>query len=223
MLNDGSLPLILGSRSPQRLELLSQMIPPSRIKIVVPEEEAEAGFDGRETMESILSQLTGIARTKNEAVRRQLAPGKGKTGSRSITGWSAILTADTIVIATEADARSVVLGKPDGPEWEAKTRSWFLNYYSGKTHRVATAICVRTPEEMLLEQCVLTDVTFSPIDSRLLEWYLSTREPLGKAGGYGLQGAASLFVTAMDGSPSNVIGLPMRETWDALLRAGVFS
>ena len=104
--------LILGSRSPRRRELLSLLVPSARMEVVVPVDDTEAGFDGLETMETILPRLAGIARTKNEAVREQLVQSEQKSGS-----WGAVLTADTVVIAQKTKSRSVVLGKPDGPDW----------------------------------------------------------------------------------------------------------
>jgi septum formation protein len=62
-----------------------------------------------------------------------------------------------------------------------------------------------------------------PEDPELLKWYLTTGEPLGKAGGYGIQGAADVFVQKVEGSLSNVIGLPLRETRAALRELGVLS
>jgi septum formation protein len=64
-------------------------------------------------------------------------------------------------------------------------------------------------------------VTFGADGQPFLEWYLATGEPRGKAGGYALQGAGSLFVERVNGSPSNVVGLPLRETWEVLREAGM--
>ena len=66
-----------------------------------------------------------------------------------------------------------------------------------------------------------SEVTFAADGGPFLDWYLSTGEPRGKAGGYALQGAGGLFVERVDGSPSNVVGLPLRETWELLREAGV--
>ena len=61
-----------------------------------------------------------------------------------------------------------------------------------------------------------TAVTFRPIAPAEIDWYLSTEESLGKAGGYALQGLASLFVTRIEGSLSNVVGLPLEAVWRGL-------
>lgn len=194
--------IILGSASPRRIELLSQLVPKSRIQVFPPPDGNEAGFVGLTTEEQIRLRLADIARTKNEAVRKLPLP----------ADWGALLTADTIVIASTGQETHLVMEKPDGPDWKQKTRTWFETYYSGQSHQVATALCLRTPVDQLREVIVLTTVTFTNVTPGMLEWYLQTGEPLGKAGGYGLQGAASLFVTAIQGSPSNVIGLPLLET-----------
>ena len=194
-------PIILGSRSPRRFELLSHLLPESRIQVLAPSDTTEAGFAGLKTLEQIRERLTAIARTKNDAVRNLLTR----------PGWGGILTADTVVIADNSQS-PIVLEKPDGPDWERKTRHWFQHYYSGRSHQVATAVCLRTAGEQIVEQLIHTNVHFCEVTSEMLDWYLSTREPLGKAGGYGLQGAAALFVTAVHGSPSNVVGLPLLET-----------
>jgi len=204
--------LILGSRSPRRLQLLAHLLPPSRIRVLVPADEQEAGFSEPNSLDEILLQLAGIARTKNEAVFRQLGGPLNGCG---------ILSADTVVIVPHQENSLRVLGKPDGPDWEHTTRVWFQSYFSGKSHQVATALCLRTSQGELLERQVLTTVQFCEIPSDMIEWYLSTQEPLGKAGAYALQGAASCFVTAIHGSPSNVIGLPLLETRELLQQAGL--
>ena len=88
---------------------------------------------------------------------------------------------------------------------------WFREYYAGKAHRAVTALCVATPTGRPIERVVTSEVTFHSDVDRRLDWYLETGEPLGKAGGYAIQGAGSIFVSRVEGSLSNVIGLPLRE------------
>jgi len=202
--------LILGSRSPRRLELLAHLLPRFRIRVLAAADEQEAGFSGRNSIGEILSQLAGIARTKNDTVFQQV--------DSTLRGCG-ILSADTVVIVPNRENSLTVLGKPDGPDWEQTTRVWFQSYFSGKSHQVATALCLRTRQNELLERQVLTTIQFCEIPPDMIDWYLSTREPLGKAGAYALQGAGSCFVTAIHGSPSNVIGLPLLETRELLQQA----
>lgn len=234
-----SLPFILGSRSPRRSELLAHLIPEERIAIVPPRDADEPGFEELHTDPEIIGQLQRIARTKNEDVVGQLAPGT----------WRGVLTADTTIVASDRDGCPVALGKPDGEDWEERLRRWFIEYYSGRTHRVVTAVCVMSPiarhgsvsrvdapnsarltepwhpepwhpegegNHARQEFYVTTEVKLEAVSDELLDWYLATGEPLGKAGGYGLQGAGGMFATSITGSISNVIGLPLKETWQAL-------
>ena len=91
-----------------------------------------------------------------------------------------------------------------------------MDYYPGQTHEVATAFCVAKPAMPPIERVVRSAVTFHDDVTRWLDWYLATEEPRGKAGGYAVQGAGGIFVSRIDGSLSNVIGLPVRELLDVL-------
>lgn len=174
-----------------------------------PQDEAEPGFEDCSTRGQILDRLAGIARLKNDAVLRE----------RSRSLFSAVLTADTTVIA--GAARLEVLAKPDGPDWQDRVREWFLRNYFGKTHAVATAVCLTDHRGNRHEVTAETQVTFCSEDRELLEWYLATGDPLGKAGGYGIQSAGEIFVTRIQGSLSNVVGLPLRETRRLLQSVGL--
>lgn len=203
-------PIVLGSRSPRRIELLGQLLPEERIRVLPPEDHREAGFDGLDALAEILERLAAIARRKNEDVQAQLAP----------KSWAAVLTADTVVTAEDGSGRFVVLGQPDGPNWPDRVREWFECHLLGRTHQVITAVCLTAADGRRHEFTTTTEVTFVSGTSagvpELLDWYLATGEPLGKAGGYGLQGAGGMFAESVRGSLSNVIGLPLRETWSAL-------
>ncbi|WP_437185822.1 Maf family protein [Planctomicrobium sp. SH668] len=194
--------IILGSRSPRRIELLSYLIPPKQIQVVVPEDEREAGFEGLTSLNEILLRLQQIARTKNDAVATQL----------SLQALPLILTADTTVIVPLDSGRFTVVGKPDGANWKEVAAGWFRDYYSDRSHFVATGVCLRCRNGEILQTQVCTKVSFLPVTNAQIDWYLKTEEPLGKAGGYGIQGAAGIFVKAIEGSLSNVIGLPLAET-----------
>lgn len=201
-MSDGSDVIVLGSRSPRRLELLALLIERARIEVVPPSDPREAGFEGLVTCSQIEQRLTRIARDKNDAVAAHLRQPR-----------RAILTADTIIVAQAPDGRRVVLGQPpDDASWPDVVRGWFRTYYLGKTHAALTAVCLRTPDGLLHESLVETEVDFVRDGESLLDWYIATGEPRGKAGGYALQGAADVFVERIVGSPSNVVGLPLRET-----------
>lgn len=198
--------LILGSRSPRRLELLSLLVPRERIEVRAPANSEEAGFDGLTTETEIEERLLQIAREKNADVASQV--------SSSI---HAILTADTTIVGRDGTGRLAVLGQPpDDDTWPDVVREWFRAYYLGKTHTALTAVCLRTPDGRRHEAIARSEVTFRRADESWLDWYLATGESRGKAGGYGLQGAADVFVERIVGSPSNVVGLPLRETAELL-------
>jgi septum formation protein len=95
-----------------------------------------------------------------------------------------------------------------------------LRRLSGRTHQVHTAVFGWAPNGEHAVT-VTTDVTFARLSEQGIEWYLSMGEHLDKAGAYGLQGAGGALVHRIDGSPSNVIGLPLAETIGVLRACGV--
>ena len=202
--------LILGSRSPRRLELLSLLVPRERIVVCAPSDPAEASFDGLTTDDQIARRLQEIARAKNDDVRRQQP------------NAAAILTADTTIVGREEDGTPVVLGQPPEDEtWPDVVQGWFRDFFLGRTHSALTAVCLGTADGPIHERIARSEVTFRSDGDQWLDWYLATGEPRGKAGGYGLQGAADVFVERIEGSPSNVVGLPLRETAELLKECGV--
>ncbi|NNC81855.1 MAG: septum formation inhibitor Maf [Acidimicrobiales bacterium] len=109
-----------------------------------------------------------------------------------------VLAADTTVIID-----GLILGKPvDEPDTRA-----MLHRLSGRRHVVLTAVTIRTMDHTVTDVEEST-VTFSPLSDQDIEWYVLTGEPADKAGAYGVQGAGGLFVSSIDGSTDNIIGLP---------------
>ena len=88
---------------------------------------------------------------------------------------------------------------------------------SGRIHRVHTGVSVVRGDEVR-RSLVTTQVEFSTLADTTIDWYIGTAEPIDKAGGYAIQGAGGALVTRIDGSVSNVIGLPLAETL-ALVRS----
>ena len=205
-MNFSAIKIILGSRSAQRLALLEQIVPAERITVCPPRTVEEAGFEGLANWAEIETRLLQIAREKcadvvGQVLHQQTEKSAGKTF---------VLTADTVIVAGEAD-RLLVLGQPPEPHWRDAVRGWFENHHLGKTHRAASAVCLADLAGNQCERVAVSEVTFSAAAAGLLEWYLDTGEPRGKAGGYGIQGAGSVFVSEVKGSLSNVIGLPLRD------------
>ena len=122
-----------------------------------------------------------------------------------------VLGADTCVVLD-----GQIYGKPSDLE-HAEAMLW---EFSGKVHTVITGITVQT-RDLLLCEVVTTRVEFVSLDQSLVDWYLNLDESSDKAGAYALQGAGSSLVKAIDGSHSNVIGLPLVETATLLTQAGV--
>jgi septum formation protein len=125
---------------------------------------------------------------------------------------------DELVIAadTTVDLDSMIMSKPSD---DRDARS-MLRRLSGQTHRVHTGVAVRLGARELAEVCT-TLVTFVSLDEATIDWYVATGEPLGKAGSYALQGAGAALVSGVDGSVSNVIGLPLHVVVDLAGRMGV--
>lgn len=192
---------ILGSRSPRRLELLKLLVPEERIVVKPPMSPDEADFAGLKDRRAIRARLSEILVAKLRDVKQQLTAEEAQS--------DICLVADTVIVATDDQGTPIVLGKPPDEDWKVTMREWLTDYYSNRTHEAWTAVCVWGGQGVLLDEIVQSTVTFREITPADVEWYLSTGESRGKAGGYALQGLASVFVSRVEGSLSNVIGLPL--------------
>ncbi|HTV00991.1 MAG TPA: Maf family protein [Luteitalea sp.] len=112
-----------------------------------------------------------------------------------------VLAADTTVVCDGA-----IMNKPD----DDAEASRMLRRLSGRAHEVFTGVTLRHAggEETFVAR---TEVWFAPLTDADIAWYVASGEPLGKAGAYGIQGLASRFVTRVEGSYPNVVGLPVAE------------
>ena len=110
-----------------------------------------------------------------------------------------------------------ILGKPADRE-EARS---FLNRLSGQTHEVRTALVAGTSEEDMKSAVSISQVHFCALEPEQIEAYIATDEPYDKAGGYGIQGLAGLFIDRIAGSYSGIMGLPVVETGRLLKHFGV--
>lgn len=192
--NNRVAPLILASASPRRRELLSRVGIPLTVKV--------SGIDE-------VSVLEG--RTPAELALHN-AELKAKDVATRVSAGSLVLSADTIVVV---GAR--VLGKPTS---EAEAMA-MLRALSGLTHQVVTAfILLKAGGGARVAKTIRTDVTFNNLCDAELEGYVGTGEPMDKAGGYGIQGIGTFLVTKIQGSYTNVVGLPLSEVLDALRRLG---
>ena len=185
--------LILASGSPRRRELMERFGVPFEVIPARDEERAEAGLSP-------------------EALVRALAAHKAREVSRRVGDDEAvIIAADTVV---EIDGE--VLGKP-GTAGRAEE---MLAALSGRAHHVWSGICVRQgTEERIHAEC--TAVHFRALAPEEIAAYAATGEPLDKAGAYGYQGLASLFVERIEGDYFNVVGLPVCALGQMLREFGV--
>ena len=206
--------LVLGSASPSRTELLATLGYPHR---VLPADIDETPH----RFELASPYVRRMAASKAEAVVAMLTAGADPD---PLTVDTVVLTADTVVVAD-----GMILGKP-GDEAEGLA---MLARLSGRSHIVSTAVslrrlCLRPGSSSgaierirRADVCVQTAVSFRSVSVQEARRYWLSGEPKDKAGGYGIQGAASVFVSKIDGSYTNVIGLPLVETRLLLLALGV--
>ena len=188
--------LILASASPRRAELLAN----AGFRFEV----APAGVDERvRDNEAPQEYVLRVARDKAVAVARSHHPGAN----------SAVLAADTVVVAA---AR--LLGKP-ADESDARE---MLRVLSGRVHQVHTGVVLLEGDREMAE-VTTTRVCFVPLTEAEIAWYIQSGEPDGKAGAYAIQGRASRFVEWIEGSWSNVVGLPVATVYRLLKQAGVVS
>lgn len=173
--------LVLASSSPRRTELLNRAGWPHEVMV--------AGID-----ESLMPQedpaeyVQRLARSKAEAVAERLEHGL-------------VLGADTTVVINDQ-----ILGQPRDEE-DART---MLKLLSGKWHEVLTGVAlVRVGGETRVAH-ETTRVRFAEMSASEIDWYIGSGEPVGKAGAYGIQGKASLFVEEIEGDYFNIMGLPIR-------------
>ncbi len=215
---------IIGSRSPRRFELLSQIVAAEQIEVLPPLSAEEDHFEGLTTRAEIESRLSSIARRKwNDVCDQWQRRSAALSANRDDKIPPVIIAADTIVLVADQTGRPLVLGKPPaGPAWKETVRDWFRDYYAGKMHSVLTACVIGRPGETVVSRIAVTEIAFRSDVERWLEWYLATGEPLDKAGGYAIQGKGHLFVTRMEGSYSNVVGLPLEEVMLSLQELGAY-
>jgi len=190
--------LVLASASPRRLTLLSQVgIEPDALRPSGVDETPKKG----EMPRALASRL---ARAKALEGRDAIANDKDIADAY-------VLAADTVV----AVGRRILI-KPSFIE-EAYAA---LRLLSGRSHRVLTALCLVTPEDRVRVKLVDTRVRFKRLSTDEIEAYIASREWRGKAGGYAVQGLASCFVQKINGSYTNVVGLPLTETVNMLMGEG---
>ena len=184
--------LILASGSPRRAELLEKMGLTFQVEPSNTDEVLEPGLTPQQ-----------------EVVHLSL--GKANAVAAGHPEKAVVLSADTVV---ELDGK--ILGKPHSEE----AAITMLRALSGRSHRVLTGVTVMSPKG-IETHCEETEVYFRSISDEEIRWYVKTGEPMDKAGAYGIQGYAAMFIEKINGDYYNVMGLPVCQTGLMLRRAGI--
>lgn len=179
--------LYLASGSPRRRELLTQIGVPF-LTLIAPVDENTLPD------ESPVAYVERLARAKGHAGLAALADTDAQ--------GAVVLGADTAVVL---DGR--ILGKPAGRDEALAT----LRALSGRNHEVLTAVALVSPERVI-SRVVTSQVSFRALSLAEIDAYWASGEPQDKAGCYGIQGLAAVFVSQLQGSYSAVVGLPLCET-----------
>lgn len=133
-------------------------------------------------------------------------------GALPLPSAGVCIAADTVV-----HLRGRLLGKPATPEHAA----WMLGLLSGESHEVVTGVAVLESAKRCMVRHAITRVDFRKLSPAEIRSYVATSEPLDKAGGYAIQGAAAVFVQGIVGCYSNVVGLPLSLLYAMLRDFGV--
>ena len=185
----------LASRSPRRRELLTQI--GVQFDTIV--------FRGHPREDKELDETPLVGESAVDYVQR-VARAKA-AHSWNIVGWRKQVAQPVLAADTALEFEGAIIGKPVN----ADDAQAILRRLSGQTHRVLTAVAVAF-DGRIEEQLSVSEVRFGPLDEGEIRSYVASGEPLDKAGAYGIQGRAGLFVEQLVGSYSGVMGLPLYET-----------
>jgi septum formation protein len=186
--------LILASSSPRRHALLDRCGVPFTIVVAAVDESVRAE-------ESPSQYVRRLALAKALAVHERHPA-------------SFVLGADTTVVADDR-----ILGKPQ----DAREAGTMLRALSGRQHEVMSAVALVTPDGRRMERLSLTEVEFSALPEVWIDAYVSSGDCMDKAGAYGIQNEAGLWIRRISGSYTGVVGLPLFETTDLLRESGLLS
>jgi len=188
---DGRHPLLLASASPRRRELLERAGIPVRVVVPTIDEDVRANEPPERYLERVVDD-------------------KLEAGWAGIAGSPVVLVADTIVVCADR-----ILGKPrDDADAHA-----MIAELSGRDHRVMTRYAWRAITGQSDAETIETRVWFRALDELLIARYVASGEGRDKAGAYAIQGIGGQLVARIDGSYSNVVGLPVDEVISSLQRA----
>jgi len=185
--------LILASASPRRADLLRE----AGIDVDVQPADVDEAVEPEEAAEAYV---------------RRVAEAKGLAISQALPARY-VLAADTAVVVD-----GEILGKPSTVD--ASTR--MLRMLSGRRHLVVSGVCLmKGGQPVVATEVAVTAVEFAELSPAEIAWYVASGESMDKAGGYGIQGLASRFVTRIAGSYTNVVGLPIAVVYRMCTKAGL--
>lgn len=190
--------LYLASQSPRRSDLLARLgVPFTTLALDVVEQRA--------CDESPLAYVQRVAMDKARA-------GVARLAGQPAPFW--VLGSDTEVVLGDR-----VYGKPA----DAADAAAMLASLAGQTHQVITAVALCGSDGGCEVISVISEVSFAALDAAAIDAYVATGEPMGKAGGYAIQGQAERYVSRLCGSYSGVMGLPLQQTAALLQRHGLLA
>lgn len=193
--------IYLASQSPRRRQLLEQLGVRHELLLPGADEDAEA-------LEVVLHNEAPAAYVKR-VTQLKLDAALTRLKHRGLP-VAPVLCSDTTVALGRT-----IYGKPA----DAADATRMLTELSNKTHRVLTAVALGTVRKRQQVVCE-SRVTFAEMSARQIQAYVASREPMGKAGAYAVQGRAAAFISHMSGSYSGIMGLPMFETAQLLRSFG---
>lgn len=185
--------IILASGSPRRKELLKGIIKDFKVVVSDADETLPDGISPKEAVEQ-------LALKKAQAVAKDYQS-------------SVVIGADTVVVFD-----GEILGKPKDKQ-DCKN---MIAALSGNVHQVYTGVAIITPEKTVVFS-EATEVLFDEMTQKEQNWYVNLDEPYDKAGGYGIQGKASLFIKGIKGDYSNVMGLPVHAVYEYIKKLKINS
>lgn len=180
--------LILASSSPRRKELMETIGIPFKIEVSDIDESMDLSNDLSEEIKELAYRKAKVIADKHKD--------------------AVVLGADTIVVYDKE-----VLGKPKNEE-DAYT---MLRKLSGNTHQVLTGVCIVNQGEPKT-YCSISEVTFCELTDEEIWKYISTKEPMDKAGAYGIQGFGGCFVKSIKGDYYSIMGLPLSLVYQELMK-----
>jgi septum formation protein len=192
----------LASQSPRRRQLLEQL--GVRYELLLPDADEDA-----EALEAVLQNEAPAAYVKR-VTGLKLDAAVARLKQRQLPP-APILCSDTTVALGR-----IIYGKPDDTLDAAR----MLGELAGHTHRVLTAVALQQGDQRF-EALSTSRVSFDAMTADQIRAYVTTGEPLGKAGAYAIQGRVAMYISKISGSYSGIMGLPLRET-ALLLRAARF-